>query len=350
MAPIPCPRHPTPAAAIPPAQPPARALWQIYLLFLAPMVLSNLLQSLSGTLNGIYIGQMLGTHALAAVSGMFPIVFFFISLVIGLGAGASVLIGQAWGAKQPDKVKAIAGTALALGMLIGLTAAVLGSVFAREALVALGTPADVLEDATGYARMMMLLMPLLLTFILFTQLLRGVSDTVSPLLALLLSTTVGLALTPALIKGWLGLPPLGIQSAALGGLCVHRRGAGFSGGPPAPPRPCAGAQPGAARRAAAGPRDSEKSDAHRPAHRRADGGDLDLRAGDPGPGQPPRLGGHGRVRRGDPGGELRAVPGALHRHHRLHPGRAGHRGGRAGPGARPSCAPGWPSTPSSPAR
>ncbi len=209
--------NPSPAAATPSAQPPARALWQIYLLFLAPMVLSNLLQSLSGTLNGIYIGQMLGTHALAAVAGMFPIVFFFISLVIGLGAGASVLIGQAWGAKQPEKVQAIAGTALALGAMIGLTAAVLGSVFAREALEALGTPADVLDDATGYARMMMLLMPLLLTFILFTQLLRGVSDTVSPLLALLLSTSVGLALTPALIKGWLGLPPLGIQSAALAG-------------------------------------------------------------------------------------------------------------------------------------
>jgi putative MATE family efflux protein len=199
------------------APPPAKALWLVYLMFLAPMVLSNLLQSLSGTINGIYIGQMLGTHALAAVSGMFPVMFFFISLVIGIGAGASVLIGQAWGAKQPEKVKAIAGTALALGMVIGLTGAVIGYIFARDALTALGTPADVLDDAIGYARMMMLLMPLLLTFILFTQLLRGVSDTVSPLMALLLSTSVGLALTPALIKGWLGLPPLGIQSAALAG-------------------------------------------------------------------------------------------------------------------------------------
>lgn len=52
-----------------------RPLWQIYLIFLAPMVLSNFLQSFSGTLNGIYVGQMLGTQALAAVSGMFPIVF-----------------------------------------------------------------------------------------------------------------------------------------------------------------------------------------------------------------------------------------------------------------------------------
>lgn len=74
-----------------------KPLWQTYLLFLAPMVLSNFLQSMSGTVNSIYIGQMLGTQALAAVSGMFPVVFFFIALVIGLGAGAGVLIGQAWG-------------------------------------------------------------------------------------------------------------------------------------------------------------------------------------------------------------------------------------------------------------
>lgn len=194
-----------------------KPLWRVYLMFLAPMVLSNILQGLSGTLNGIYIGQMLGTHALAAVSGMFPIVFFFISLIIGLGSGASVLIGQAWGAREPHKVKKIAGTAIALGALIGLVAAVAGGVFAREAMAALGTPADVLDDATDYARMMMLFMPLLLVFILLTQLLRGVSDTVSPLLALLVSTTVGLALTPLLIKGWIGLPPLGIRSAALAG-------------------------------------------------------------------------------------------------------------------------------------
>jgi putative MATE family efflux protein len=214
---------PTPTT---PARPP-RALWQIYLLFLAPMVLSNLLQSLSGTLNGIYIGQLLGTQALAAVAGMFPVVFFFISMVIGLGAGASVLIGQAWGADDLDTVRSIAGTSLALGGLIGLLAAVLGGLFARQALQALGTPPDVLDAATDYARVLMLIMPLLLVFILFTQLLRGVSDTVTPLLALSLSTAVGLLLTPALILGWLGLPRLGIQSAAYAGLVSYLVALGF---------------------------------------------------------------------------------------------------------------------------
>ena len=209
-----------------PAQP-QRALWKTYLLFLAPMVLSNFLQSMSGTVNSIYIGQMLGTQALAAVSGMFPIVFFFIALVIGLGAGAGVLIGQAWGARETHLVKAIAGSTLLLGLLIGLVAAVVGSVFARSSLVGLGTPGDVLDDAVAYAHVMLWFMPTLLVFVLFTQLLRGVSDTLSPLLALVVSTCIGLALTPALIRGWLGLPPMGIQSAAFAGLAGNLAAMGW---------------------------------------------------------------------------------------------------------------------------
>ena len=196
---------------------PARPLWRAYLAFLGPMVLANILQSLSGSVNAVYIGQMLGTDALAAVAGMFPVVFFFIALIIGVGAGASVLIGQAWGAREPHKVKAIAGTALALGGLIGAVAAVLGELLARPALAALGTAPELLPDAVAYARVMMLGMPLLLVFILYTQLLRGVGDTVTPLLALCLSTAVGLLLTPALIRGWLGLPRLGVVSAAVAG-------------------------------------------------------------------------------------------------------------------------------------
>jgi putative MATE family efflux protein len=189
-------------------------LWRVFLAFLGPMILANILQSLSGTLNNVFVGQMLGTQALAAVAGMFPIVFFFISLVIGVGAGASVLIGQAWGAHEPHKVKAIAGTALALGLLLGLAVALFGGTFTEALLRALGTPADVLPMAVGYARMMMLAMPGLLVFILYTQLMRGVGDTLTPLYALVLSTSVSCVLTPAFIRGWWGLPQLGVTSAA----------------------------------------------------------------------------------------------------------------------------------------
>lgn len=193
---------------------PARPLWLVFLVFLGPMALGNVLQALSGTLNNVFVGQMLGTHALAAVASVFPVVFFLISLVIGIGAGASVLIGQAWGAGETHKVKAIAGTALALGLLLGLVIALIGGTFTEALLRLLHTPESVLPDALGYARVMMFAMPGLLVFLLSTQMMRGVGDTVTPLFALLVSTGVSCLLTPAFIRGWWGLPMLGVTSAA----------------------------------------------------------------------------------------------------------------------------------------
>jgi putative MATE family efflux protein len=193
---------------------PPRPLWRVFARFLGPMVLGNVLQAAQGTINGIFIGQMLGTRALAAVSAVFPIVFFFVSLVIGVGAGASVLVGQAWGAKEVHKVKVIEGTALTLGLVIGLVVALGGGIFTHEMLRVLRTPPDVLEDATAYARIILLTMPGLLVFLLLTQLMRGVGDTVTPLFALVLSTAVSCVLTPAFIRGWWGLPQMGVASAA----------------------------------------------------------------------------------------------------------------------------------------
>ena len=192
----------------------ARPLWLDYLTFLLPMMASNILQALFGTINSIYLGQMIGVEALAAVAGFFPVMFFFVAFIIGLGAGASVLIGQAWGAGEPAKAKVIAGTTLSVALLGGALIAVFGGSFARQLMLALATPANVLDAATAYARIMMIAMPATFAFILMTSMMRGVGDTVTPLFALSVSTALGLVVPPALIQGWLGLPKLGVASAA----------------------------------------------------------------------------------------------------------------------------------------
>jgi putative MATE family efflux protein len=188
-----------------------------FLAFLAPMMLSNILQSLFGTINSAYLGQMIGVDALAAASVFFPVIFFFIAFVMGLSSGASILIGQAWGAGEPATVKAVAGTTLSVALILATTIAVLGGLFSRELLVALATPPDILDAASAYARIIMLGMPLTFTFILWTASMRGVGDSLTPLLALSVSTIIGLVATPALIRGWLGLPRLGVASAAWAG-------------------------------------------------------------------------------------------------------------------------------------
>lgn len=178
------------------------------------MMLTNILQSLVGTINGIYLGQMIGVDALAAVSAFFPIMFFFISFVIGLGAGSSVLIGQAWGAREPEKVRTVAGTTLTVALFGSAMIAVFGGLFCRQLMVLLATPPGILDAAESYARIMLVTMPLTFVFILLTSMLRGTGDTLTPLVALAISAGVGLLATPALIKGWLGLPQLGVASAA----------------------------------------------------------------------------------------------------------------------------------------
>jgi putative MATE family efflux protein len=190
--------------------------WKIYLMFLVPMMMANILQSLSGTLNNIFLGHMIGVKALAAASAFFPIMLFLISFVMGLGSGASVLIGQAWGARQPERVRAVAGTTLTVGMLGGLAVALFGGGFAHLLLQQLHTPPDILIEATRYARVCLYAMPGFFAFMLLTAVMRGVGDTITPLLALIVSTVVGLLVTPALITGWMGLPQLGVTSAAVG--------------------------------------------------------------------------------------------------------------------------------------
>lgn len=213
---MPLPNATASAGPNPPAQTPP--LWKTYLLILLPMMATNLLQAASGTADSIYLGRMLGADALAAVSCFFPIFFVLLAIVIGLSSGATVLIGQAWGAREPDKVRAVAGTAIALMMCTGLVIGTLGGIFAPRLMHALATPPNIQAEAVAYARVMLFGLPLLFALWLLTSMSRGVGDAITPLWALVLAAAVALLCTPAFIRGWLGLPRLGVTSAAVSNL------------------------------------------------------------------------------------------------------------------------------------
>ena len=195
-----------------PAQKP---LWQRFLLFLVPLMVSNILQAMSGTINNIYIGQLVGVDALAATAAFFPILFFLMSFIIGLASGSTVLIGQAWGAKNELKVKEIAGTTMTVTFLAGVVVAVLGTIFIRQIMSVLGAPANILDQSTTYGLIILIGMPGFFVYLIATSILRGVGDTTTPLVALIMSILVGLVVTPAFILGWGGLPKLGLYAAAV---------------------------------------------------------------------------------------------------------------------------------------
>ena len=117
----------------------ATPLWTTFLRFLAPLMLSNALQSLFGTVSNVYLGQMIGVDALAAVSAFFPVMFFLFAFVMGLSTGATVLIGQAFGAGEHGRIKIVVGATLAVGLLLSISVGFVGGLFSRQLMMALAT-------------------------------------------------------------------------------------------------------------------------------------------------------------------------------------------------------------------
>jgi putative MATE family efflux protein len=210
-------------------------LWRGMLVFLIPLMLSNALQSASATFNSIFLGQLIGVNALAAVSVFFPVVFFLISFFIGISNGSTILIGQAYGAKDMARVREVAGTTLCIAVLLGAVLGLGGAAFTAPILRLIGTPPNIFDLALAYARVIFIALPILFVYLGYTTFLRGVGDSQTPFYVLLFTTLLGLVLTPAFIRGWLGLPQLGVASAAvastlstIAGLCgilaiLHRR-------------------------------------------------------------------------------------------------------------------------------
>ncbi len=190
-------------------------LWKTFLIFLLPLIATNILQNLSGTINTVFVGQMLGVNAIAAISVFFPIMFFLLAFIIGISSGATVLVGQAWGAKNIEKVQSVVGSTLFMTITIGCVIAFLGVIFAKQILLLLGIDPNVMHLALPYVRWMLAGSPILFIYITYTSILRGVGDSVTPLIALGMTSIIGVIITPVLIGGYFGFPKVGIIAPAI---------------------------------------------------------------------------------------------------------------------------------------
>lgn len=186
------------------------------LLFLLPIFLANILQSFSQVYGSIVVGQAFGVHALAVISSFFPLYFFLISFAIGIGSGSSILIGQAFGGGNKEKVKEVAGVTLAFTILISLALALAGTIFAEYILMLMGTPANIVQESSHYARILFATLPFTFLYMVYTTFLRGVGDSKTPFYFLAISVIVNTVLLPFLLFGWWVFPKLGLYGAAYG--------------------------------------------------------------------------------------------------------------------------------------
>ncbi|WP_363797626.1 MATE family efflux transporter [Lysobacter firmicutimachus] len=182
--------------------------------FALPIMAGNAAQSLNGSINSIWVGRYLGEAALTATANANNIMFFLIGSIFGIGMAATILIGQATGARDLARARRVMGTSASF--FIGLSAliAAAGWFLADPVLRAMGTPAAALPLAEQYLQVIFLSMPFLYAFAFVSAALRGAGDSRTPFRFLLLSVALDIALNPLLIFGWGPVPALGIAGSA----------------------------------------------------------------------------------------------------------------------------------------
>lgn len=194
------------------------------LMFSIPMLLSNVLQTLNGSVNAIWVGRLIGESALAATANANIVMFLVFAAVFGFGMATTVRVGQHFGARDLDAARRTFGTGVGFCLVISLLTAAIGWVGGAALLDALSTPAASRAEALAYLQVIFVTLPLGTINMMLSMGMRGAGDSKTPLYAMILAVTLDIAFNPILIMGLGPIPALGVAGSAMATACANTAG------------------------------------------------------------------------------------------------------------------------------
>lgn len=197
------------------------------LAFAVPAIAASALQTLNLSINAMWVGQLIGPQALAAAANVNLILGLVHTVSLGFGMAVMILIARAMGAGDIAAMRRNLGAGLGMFAVIGIAFALVGGVAIHALLAPLDMPPDIYPLALDYARLVIAGTPLGLLFIFLVLALRGAGDSRTPLLFVVLSALIDVALNPLLILGFGPLPAMGIAGSALASLIASLIGLGL---------------------------------------------------------------------------------------------------------------------------
>ncbi len=162
--------------------------------FALPLMCSSVLQLLFNAADTVVVGRFAGDHSLAAVGSNGSLINLMVNLFVGLSIGANVLAARSFGAKDEEGVRKTVHTAMLISPLGGALLTLIGLIGARQFLVWMSSPPEVLELAAVYLRIYFLGMPAMCVYNFGAALLRAVGDTRRPMYYLIISGVINVVL------------------------------------------------------------------------------------------------------------------------------------------------------------
>ena len=150
--------------------------------FSFPFMLSTLLQTLYSTTDTIIVGQFLGSRGLSAVSNGAQLMQLIYLACIGASMAGQILIAQAKGAANQEKVQKVAGSLFVLEVILSVIMTIVTLVFARTLLRLLHTPEEAVSQAFYYIVICGLGIIFTGLYNMYSAVLRGLGDSRHPLI------------------------------------------------------------------------------------------------------------------------------------------------------------------------
>lgn len=174
-----------------------------------PMIAAMFLNMAYNLVDSLWIGNLLGETAYAALTNSTPIILILTSVAMGSTNGVSILLSQAIGSKDKRKTESLIATSLIVAIVFSLLVTLILELCLPTILGALNTPAETYDMAYSYLTIYVLGYVAVYLYLYFTAVLRSFGNSMFQAIAMLVSTVLNAILDPIFIHF------IGFQGAAI---------------------------------------------------------------------------------------------------------------------------------------
>ena len=181
-----------------------------------PMIISMVLQAVYNIVDSAFVSNMSegGENALNALTLAFPLQILMVSVGIGTGVGANVLVARSLGMKDSERANKAAGNAAFLALVIYVIFLVFGLVGAEAYINSQTSNPEIAQMGTDYLRICCIFSFGMSFFAAYEKLLQSTGHSVCSTIAQISGTVTNIVLDPILIYGLFGFPELKVKGAA----------------------------------------------------------------------------------------------------------------------------------------
>ncbi len=171
---------------------------KVILSLAAPIMFNNFIQTIYNLTDTLWISRLGGTQ-IAAMTLVWPVIFFILAIGIGISIAGTSLISQYTGADDSTNATRVAGQLLSFSLIFSILLGIIGYLITTPIVRFMGAEGLLLQEGSRYLKIMFLGMPTIFLFVGFTSIKQGQGDTITPMKYSAISVVLNMILDPIFI-------------------------------------------------------------------------------------------------------------------------------------------------------